>query len=240
MSSDKELCIEDSGSESDEDVDYSSDDSNGDSTELSTIHQRQKVPAENLHLSPPRFTFNGVLCTNINFYNSYILYFENFVVDDFVNTIGIKTNRYANDFIHTHRKAKLFDELKLNELKVFFDINIFVRNNKKTWNGTSMVQNLLISASSCLQAIPFQRFKHHMKQLLNFSNNNNFYPNTKTKQNLVSYKCWSQNSRRYCYWWEFLLFKGNLSWIQYIRLKRACFGIKSYMLCESRVVSRTL
>ena len=33
-----------------------------------------------------------------------------------------------------------------------------------------------------------------------------------------------------------LLFKGCLSWMQYIPLKRARFGIKSYTLCERKVV----
>ncbi|KAJ8932575.1 hypothetical protein NQ318_020684 [Aromia moschata] len=82
-------------------------------------------------------------------------------------------------------------------------------------------------------------------QNLHFSNNDEFdeasHPNPKLNKIWPVYDCLVTKFReaitpeKYIAIDEsLLLYKGRLGWIQYIPLKRARFGIKTYMLCESK------
>lgn len=171
-------------------------------------------------------------------------YFENFFNDEVVNIICNETNRYASEYIRTHRKAKPFAHLTSNELKVFLGLVILQGVVKKPEMEQYWSKNPIIMTPFFLQAMSFRRFKQ-IKQFLHFSNNAEYNPQTHPNPKLN--KIWPileklnslfQKSltpdRDVTIDESLLLFKGRLSWMQYIPLKRARFGIKSYMLCESK------
>lgn len=88
-----------------------------------------------------------------------------------------------------------------------------------------------------------KRFER-IKQYLHFSNNNDFDPNNPCpKLNKIwdvyenlnnKFKILITPEKLVTLDESLLLYKGRLGWVQYIPLKRARFGIKTYLLCESK------
>lgn len=253
MSSEEELYFsdgeesEESGSDIENESDTDSVDSDNSSViDLAAARQWHEVRLQNLPPSPPRFPFQGTPGVEVVFDPdaSILQYFENFFNDEVVNIICNETNRYASEYIRTHRKAKPFAHLTSNELKVFLGLVILQGVVKKPEMEQYWSKNPIIMTPFFLQAMSFRRFKQ-IKQFLHFSNNAEYNPQTHPNPKLN--KIWPileklnslfQKSltpdRDVTIDESLLLFKGRLSWMQYIPLKRARFGIKSYMLCESK------
>lgn len=253
MTSEEELYFsdgeesEESGSDIENESDTDSVDSDNSSViDLAAARQWHEVRLQNLPPSPPRFPFQGTPGVEVVFDPdaSILQYFENFFNDEVVNIICNETNRYASEYIRTHRKAKPFAHLTSNELKVFLGLVILQGVVKKPEMEQYWSKNPIIMTPFFLQAMSFRRFKQ-IKQFLHFSNNAEYNPQTHPNPKLN--KIWPileklnslfQKSltpdRDVTIDESLLLFKGRLSWMQYIPLKRARFGIKSYMLCESK------
>lgn len=90
----------------------------------------------------------------------------------------------------------------------------------------------------------YKRFSK-LKQYLHFADNENYDPATHENPKLnkifpvfqilnEKFKNLYTPMRDVTIDESLLLFKGRLGWIQYIPLKRARFGIKTYMLCEAK------
>lgn len=253
MSSEEELNYsdEEESEESDSELENESDTDSADSEnssvfDLAAARQWHEVRLENLPPIPPRFPFRGTPGVEVVFDPdaSILQYFENFFNDEIVNIICTETNRYASEYIRTHRKAKPFAHLSCSELKVFLGLVILQGVVKKPEMEQYWSKNPMLMTPFFLQAMSFRRFKQ-IKQFLHFSNNAEYNPQThpypklnKIWPILEKLNCLFKNSltpdRDVTIDESLLLFKGRLSWMQYIPLKRARFGIKSYMLCESK------
>lgn len=236
---------EDSGSESDLSSDSESDDSSD--VGLISVRQWRKINSNNPPPSPPRFPFTGMPAIQVPFEKngSILQYFENFFSDNIVDIICTETNRYATEYVRSHRKAKPFVLLESKELKVFLALIILQGIVKKPEMEQFWSKNPIIATPFFTQAMSYQRFKQ-IKQYLHFSNNNQFDPVTHSqpKQNKIwpilkilveKFKSSLSPERDITIDESLLLYlKGRLSWMQYIPLKKARFGIKSYFLCEAK------
>lgn len=244
-----EIDLENSENESEgsdsTDLDSDSDDSDSD-TDIAQARTWTEVRPNNLPANPPRFPFQGRPGVQVQFDDEtdVLKFFEHFINDEIVNIICTETNRYANDHIASHRRAKPFDELSSNELKVFLALTLLQGVVKKPEMEQYWSKNPLLVTPFFLQALSARRFKK-IKQYLHFSNNAEYNPRTHPFPKLnkiwpvldkliTVFKTAVVPERDVTIDESLLLYKGRLSWMQFIPLKRARFGIKSYMLCESK------
>lgn len=127
------------------------------------------------------------------------------------------------------------------------------------WHGTNPNEIRVFLAVTLLQSIVGQKILYcirlffncmtgkrfeRIKQYLHFSNNNDFDPNNPCpKLNKIwdvyenlnnKFKILITPEKLVTIDESLLLYKGRLGWVQYIPLKRARFGIKTYLLCESK------
>lgn len=244
---DNDLDIASSGSESEfSESESDSDGSSTDSVDISVVRQWTEIRSNCVPASPPPFHFTAVPGILADFDNErgILQYFEHFFNNEIIGIICTETNRYADNYISAHARAKPFAELTPNELKVYFALVMLQGVVNKPEVEQFWSKNPMIVTPFFPQTMAWRRFKQ-IKQYLHFSNNAEYDPNNHPQPKLN--KIWPVYDKlntifkttvipdKYITIDEsLLLYKGRLSWMQYIPLKRARFGIKSYMLCESK------
>lgn len=192
--------------------------------------------------APPSFPFTAVPsinCVSCNDWNM-LDFFEQFVDDDLVGHIVTETNRYAEQ----KKRGKMWYPVTSEEIRVFLGLTILQSVIKKPelrqyWSTDPLLVTPFFA--SCMSRNRFEA----IHQNIHFSNNDEFdevtHPNPKLN------KIWPVYEKLVSKFQELvvpeknlsideslLLYKGRLGWIQYIPLKRARFGIKTYLLCESK------
>ena len=98
-------------------------------------------------------------------------------------------------------------------------------------------KNSLLHTPFFLQSMPYCCFIK-IKEFLHFSKYKNCGPENHPNRKLNLFSTATHKILLVSYSWEIiidenLLHKGCLSWVQYIPLKRAHFGIQMWMLCEA-------
>nr|XP_022900609.1 piggyBac transposable element-derived protein 4-like [Onthophagus taurus] len=159
-------------------------------------------------------------------------YFASLFTEDIVEYIVTETNRYANQ-----NQAKDWKELSTQEFYVFIGLTMLMSRNKKTnlkeyWSTDSLLESPIFS-----RTMPRDKYMSILSNL-HFVNNEK-QPTTKLYKVEKVLKLIKENFQKQFYPFENLvvdesmvLFKGRLSFKQYIKTKRHRFGMKLYVLCE--------
>lgn len=236
---DYDNALQNSGSDSSSE---SFSDSSSTSSSLSNFSEvRSWCRVNSVTPAPPPFPFtaNPKVNFDVDGHENVLQFFEKFFDDALINNLVTETNRYMDQHIRgepTHTSS--------NEMRVFLTLTILQSIVKKPAYRHYWTKNPLLSTPIFPQCMTGKRFEV-LKQFLHFSNNEEFdadthpapklnkiwpiYENLVTKfQNLCT------PEQKVTIDESLLLYKGRLGWIQYIPLKRARFGIKTYLLCESK------
>lgn len=204
----------------------------------------------NEHTLPrPRFPFSA--SAKLNFVpdedENLLQFFEKLFSNDIVDIIVVETNRFADSYIREKPQSstsKAWKAVTSDELMVFFALVILQSIVKKPDMKLYWSNNPMLATPFFPQTMTCRRF-HHIKQFLHFEDNDSYdpqtHPNPKLNKIWPIYTKLVTNFRSMCTPEQnitidesLLLYKGRLGWIQYIPLKRARFGIKTYLLCESK------
>lgn len=253
-SSEDEMHFDESGSDYDSsnaESEFSDDDSLGESDEEDEVNAFREWCSERLEpqlvAPPPPFPFLNTSAINKHFHDDrgILQYFNFFFDDELVDVITVETNRYAQQCLVSKSaeiKRKWHDTTS-DEIRVFFAIILAQSIIRKPDEKLYWTKNKILHTSFFRETMPSQRFLK-IKQYLHFSNNEEFdaatHPSPKLYklwpiyQNLVQkFKSVYTPEKNIAIDESLLLYKGRLGWIQYIPMKRARFGIKTYLLCES-------
>lgn len=202
-----------------------------------TISTNQPVPA------PPRYPFIGATgCTFALAEQLDVLaYYQLFFDDSLINHIVTETNIFAQQ--QPGSASRSWSPVTAEELHVFFGMKILQGivnkpEERMYWTTSEVFETPIFS-----KLLPYRRY-YDIQKNLHFSNNEDYNPETHPQPKLN--KIWPvfesiNNKCRSLYIPErdisidesLMLYKGRLSWVQYIPLKRARLGIKLYCLCES-------
>lgn len=169
-------------------------------------------------------------------------FFEKMLPDETLEYIVVETNRqyeYLTSSVPLSEKSRLnqWVPLTVKELKVFIAITLLMVHNKKIsienyWSTDSLHKNTIPNFMSKNRYLLILR-------LLHFCDNTQPALHGRLSKIKVVVdmfrKSFSQNFqpfRNLCIDESLLLFKGNLSFKQFIPSKRSRFGIKTYLLCD--------
>lgn len=243
-SSEDEQCEDISASESGEDSFElsSSEEECEEDTDVDWSQVRVWHVAEpNTDCAPPRFPFSANPGCTIPFAKDELAIFEHFFDRDLLEMIQMETAKYIRQCGSTSSCNVLPPSCE--ELQIFLAITILQSVVQKPELQMYWSRRASISTSFFNDVMSHKRFCQ-IKKYLHFSDNEVFdaanHPNPKLNKIWPVYQ-YLENKFKTSYVPErditvdesLLLYKGRLGWVQYIPMKRARFGIKFYMLCES-------
>lgn len=168
--------------------------------------------------------------------------FSKMFPDEIFEFIVAETNSHHEFVVSSHApspKSRLqkWQPLTVRELKVFLAVSLLMVHNKKNvlenyWSTDKLQQNYIPNIMSRNRYCT-------ILSMLHFSDNsqpNKYGKLTKVKELVDMFrKTFSKNFipfRNVCIDESLLLFKGRLSFKQFIPSKRSRFGIKTYVLCD--------
>ncbi|GLV54168.1 uncharacterized protein CBL_21012, partial [Carabus blaptoides fortunei] len=246
--SDSDIEIEDSQSDS-SDEGSSTSSSEEEEEEFMDARQFWKLDIKNLNPAPKRFTFSEIPAVHFQVEdNSAIEIFENFFYDKLIDLIVLETNKYADQSKNVsnkkHSRILKWTPTDRNELRIFFALLILQGIIQKPDIEMYWSKKHIIDTPFFPEIMPYRRFAL-IKRFLHFSDNNSYDPDTHPNPKLN--KIWPVYTylnkvfassvtleRDIAIDESLMLYKGRLGWKQYIPSKRARYGIKSFMLCESK------
>ncbi|XP_023244129.1 piggyBac transposable element-derived protein 4-like [Centruroides sculpturatus] len=232
-----------SESDSDNYIPSTDDSSSSDDARSDTARTWRETDTNVFPAPPPRFPFTGTPGCRFsrNQVTEPLDYFKLFFDDELVNLITSETNRHALTRSKTSRKQ--WHPVSIEEMYLFFSIIILQGIINKPNERMYWTTNETLSTPSFQRLMSRNHF-WEIKQNLNFTDNQNYNPRIHPNPKLN--KIWPivENLRSKCshlYVPErnivvdesLMLFKGHLSWKQYMPPERSRFGVKFYMLCES-------
>ena len=202
----------------------------------------------NLPSPPPPFTF--IATDGIDYaYDDdagELEFFESFMDNEIIDVIVVETNRLAQQLLTgaPERKKKEWYPTTRHEIKVFLAIVMLQSIVHKPTYQLYWSKHPLLHTPIFGKLMSFRRFSN-IKKYLHFSNNEEYDEATHSCPKLN--KIWPMYKKivdkcKNMYTPEkdvtidesLMLYKGRVGWVQYIPLKRARFGIKYFMLCESK------
>lgn len=247
MESDEEVDMEFSGSESDtsdtDSVSEATTDHESDSSDisLSSIRFWREIDVTAaLPPAPPRFPFTGTPSDFTQNDSSDVMEYVNKIIDDeLVNIVVTETNRYARD-----ENIVGWKDTNSDEIRIFFSVILLQSIIKKPSYQMYWTKHPLLVTPIFRQLLSYKRFLI-LKKCLHFSDNSRYDPasHPQPKLNKIwpilehlnnKFKILCTPERDVTIDESLMLYKGRLGWVQYLPLKRARFGIKTYMLCESK------
>uniref|UniRef100_A0A0K0E1W0 PiggyBac transposable element-derived protein 4 n=1 Tax=Strongyloides stercoralis TaxID=6248 RepID=A0A0K0E1W0_STRER len=226
--------------EEDSDCDYS----------LKDARRWVRLDIKNLPMPPPRFPFLGQpgIKKNILDASNSLLFFELFFDEQLVLHIVTETNRFADQYINQHpgkekSRTKFWHPTNTKEIYIFLGILILQGITIKPDISLYWSKNKLIETPIFGKLMSRNRFQLIMK-FLHFSDNSTFdensHPNPKLRKIwpvffdlMKKFSSVYTPERDLSIDESLMLFKGKLSWVQYIPLKRARFGVKLFVLAEA-------
>ncbi|KAL6417032.1 hypothetical protein ACFW04_014740 [Cataglyphis niger] len=180
----------------------------------------------------------GLLRDDIKFSSSVLDYFEIFFSSELVNFIVDKTNNYwahtVNDNVSNHNIGTTVDELYS-----FLACTLLMSRNKKLRLSEYWSRDKLLKSDIFTDIMSRDRYLTIL-QKLHFVNHNEKSSDRLHKISSVcnklqkSFKDSFSPFQNLCIDESLLLFKGRLSFKQYIPSKRSRFGIKTYVLCNCK------
>ncbi|GFU15916.1 piggyBac transposable element-derived protein 4 [Trichonephila clavipes] len=245
---DSETSINDSRS-----IDSFSDDFDFDISDDDLIQARNfyEIDCNNPSAPPPRFAFTTTPEIHLEFDASSgkMQYYEALIDNSLIDLIVHETNRYAEQTIGSriprrHSRSKKWEPTSKEEMHVFIALIILQGIVKKPTNEQYWSKRHSISTPFFSKVMSYRRF-NLIYRFLHFSDNETFVTETHECPKLskiwpvlkyltIRFKEVVTPDRDVTIDESLMLFKGRLGWKQYMPLKRSRFGIKSYMLCESK------
>lgn len=237
--SDAEPRVDQSGSNSS--IELCSENTSNSDESVNIVNIRKWYELQSNAPAPPYFPFTAVPAINFATTDWNILqFFEHFVDDDLIDHIVEETNQYADQ-----KNRSIWHPMTSAELRVFLGLIILQSVVKKPEIRQYWSKNPLLVTPFFPKCISNKRFEE-INQNLYFYNNEDFdaatHPNPKLHKIWPIYEKLSTKfrdaitpERHITIDESLLLYKGRLGWIKLdIPLKRARFGIKTYLLCESK------
>lgn len=206
------------------------------------VWTRQKLP---FPIFP--FTGNAGIQVNINDKEDPLEYFELFVTDELVDLIVKQTNLYAKQYLDSvgtlkpRSRFRKWKETDANEIRILF---AFLMYQGVVWKPDTQLyytRNKLFETPGIKNIISLSRLVL-LKKFMHFVDNTTLDPSVPAKLTKIKpvldyvvdrFSKVYRPARDICVDESLMLWKGRLSWKQYIPNKRARFGIKSYILTES-------
>lgn len=254
----KRRCIMSSTSESsDSDFDYDtelSDTENEDGEEVDEVDPNNSILSEewlpqNTERPPFPFTAHPGKTFNTPPKKVPLFYLEKFLDEELIKLITEQTNLYAAQFFDNDPELKPRSRIRkwkdTNEakIKIFLGLLILQGIIGKPVLELYFSRRRRIKTQFFYETMSERRFALLCK-FLHFADNLSFVPNTSNRKtykidpiinNLSEkFKSFYVCEREICVDESLLLWKGNLSWKQYISTKRARFGMKLFILSESQ------
>lgn len=249
--SESEISLNDCGSCESSLSDFSSDEETESSDNLTQVRNFCEIDINNPPPPPPRFPFtaNPAIHLNIDVSDGTLQFLDIFFDDNLLEVIVSETNKYADRSIRNcnlrrNSRAKKWEPTSKNEIQVFFALNILQGIVKKPDVELYWSRRHSTSTPFFSKIMSYRRF-HLIHRYLHFSDDAKF--DAKTHECPKLQKLWPVIKHLNARYQEIMtperdvtideslmLFKGRLHWKQYIPLKRSRFGIKSFMLCESK------
>ena len=172
-------------------------------------------------------------------------YLNLFLTDDFFDILVEQTNLYAaqykrnNPNLPPHSRANEWVDTTRAEMKQFIALSLLMGIVRKPEIANYWSTNPLLEGSIFNSVMPRNRFQSIL-QFLYFADNSQFYPNDLERDRLYKVRPvveYLVNKFKNVYVpedhisidEELLLWKGQLSFKQYIPMKRARFGIKLFI-----------
>ena len=198
------------------------------------------------HVAPPRFPFTGAPGIKVDVDDNPLEYLQLFLTAEVIDKIVIETNRYQEQEAATPQRfsrRRKWEPVTSEDIWKFLGLIILQGVVGKPLQKWYWSTNKLLATPFFGSVMSEYRFSLIMKYL-HFANNEDFdehsHPAPKLKKIWEVYQLILQNFQR-TYIPErdvtidesLMAYKGRLSWIQFIASKRARFGIKTFMLCES-------
>ncbi|GFT62292.1 piggyBac transposable element-derived protein 4 [Trichonephila clavipes] len=248
---DSEISINDSGSIDSFSDDFDFDISDDENDDLSQARNFYEIDCNNPSAPPRRFAFTNTPEIHLDFDASSgkMQYYEALIDNNLIDLIVHETNCYAEQTIGSslprrHSRSKKWKPTSKEEMHVFIALIILQGIVKKPTNEQYWSKRHFISTLFFSKVMSYRRF-NLIYRFLHFSDNETFV--TETHECLKLSKIWPVLKYLTIRFKEIvtpdrdvttdeslMLFKGRLGWKQYMPLKRSRFGIKSYMLCESK------
>lgn len=192
---------------------------------------------------PPRFNFTGASSlnfeTNEDMCSDVMTFVRLFLGHEFLEIVVRETNKEAN-----RRAARNWENTDNDEMLVFIAANMLMSLVKKPNLQQYWTKRHIIETPIFPKIMKRKRFMQ-LKKHLHFNDDTDFNRETHPAPKL--FKIWPIFNLLHSRFQEvytpardvtidesLLMFKGRLGWKQYIPLKRARFGIKSFLLCESK------
>lgn len=251
MSSDEEYQynIGTSGSDTSMSDDFSSspednqvDDQASDSDEWIEINSINDVVP-----SPFHFANHSNINQSMDGYTKPLEFFNYFFDEALIKMIVEQTNKFAEQNIKdttSNSIVNIWHPTSDNEMRIFLIIvliqSIVVKPEEKMY----WAKHPVFETPFFAKIMSYRRFIL-IKKFLHFSDNTEYDPSIHPNPKLN--KIWPVYTHLQKKFQEgyvpeknvtidesLMLYKGRLGWIQYMPLKRARFGIKTYMLCESK------
>ncbi|XP_035217648.1 piggyBac transposable element-derived protein 4-like [Stegodyphus dumicola] len=223
--------------------------SDSDSESLSDARQWCELNRDTPNPAPPEFIFQGH--PGLNFFpdsDDILQFFEYFFDDGTLQIICNETNRYASQYLKKNelkkesRAQKWYPTTK-NEIMILLVVFTLQGIAKKPEEDLYWCKKEIFHTPIFGKLLSKRRYKL-LVQFLHFADNEVYDPESHPNPKLC--KIWPlferlngkfmnaySLSKNVSIDESLMLYKGRLGWVQYMPLKRARFGIKFYMLCES-------
>ena len=158
-------------------------------------------------------------------------YFENFFDKEMIDLVVEETNRYANQ-----SGAVNWTPVTSDEIKLFLAITVLQGAVQKPtlqmyWTKDHLLKRIFFRKSHVLQKV--SKNKDHLHLANNEAYDLASHPNSKLNKVWSIYcrfveKCKNSYTpvKNLTIYETLLLYKRRLGWVQYISLKRICFGIR--------------
>ena len=193
---------------------------------------------------PPRFPFTGNPGIKIDENPAELSpfkFFSLFIDKRIIDSVLVETNRFAEQ---TGQDDSLWSPVTEAELFVFFAMKMLggivkMPEEEMNWSHDELLERPIFWQLMTMKQ--YSKIKQYLHFVDNETHNAQTHPNPKLYkiydvlitlcENLG--KCYTLR-QDVCIDESLMLFKGRLGWVQYIPLKRRRFGVKYFMLCESK------
>ncbi|KAF2894023.1 hypothetical protein ILUMI_12150 [Ignelater luminosus] len=156
-----------------------------------------------------------------------------------------ETNKYANKWSRTNSSSSrnVWKPLSSDELRIYLALVILQSIVRKPemrhyWSKNPILETPFFA--KCMSRNRFDQIKKYLHFVDDETYNPATHPNPKLNKIFPIYERLVERFQNLCVPEknitidESLLYKGRLGWVHYIPLKRARFGIKTYLLCKSK------
>jgi len=170
-------------------------------------------------------------------------FFEAFVSEFLLGKVAFETNRYAQQFlqhkvIFEHSRSKAWNDVNIGELYVFIATTLLMARNKKLDMKDNWSNDPLLHTPIFGKIMSRDRYLLILKMIHFCNNENQVSGNRLFKLDMVldevkaNFKAAMVPFQNLVIDKSLVLWKGRLSFKQFIKSKRHRFGIKFFVLCD--------